>query len=188
MKKYPLMWGWGTAIALLLSSCDATPWLSRLPKLPPVVFPSLPSSQPYPVAPTQSVSTAQMEATTRQQINQIRQKHGLTPLQNNEKLAQVARNYSKRMAQQKFFSHTSPSGDTMTQRIQAAGIFYFMIGENLFMGTYLPQPVQFAVDGWMQSPGHRANILRPEYRETGIGVWRQGDTYYFTQLFLRGLR
>jgi len=41
------------------------------------------------------------------------------------------------------------------------------------------------VQGWMDSPGHRENILRPEYRETGIGVWRTGNTYYFTQLFMR---
>lgn len=53
------------------------------------------------------------------------------------------------------------------------------------MGTNLPQPVGDAVQGWMESQGHRENILRPEFRETGIGVWRTGNTYYFTQLFMQ---
>jgi uncharacterized protein YkwD len=128
-----------------------------------------------------------MEAQVRQRINAIRQKQGLSQLRNNEKLAQVARNYSQQMAEKKFFSHTSPEGSTMVQRVQSARIFYLMVGENLFMCTNVPQPVPSAVQGWMDSPGHRANILRPEYRETGIGVWRKGNSYYVTQLFLRSL-
>jgi uncharacterized protein YkwD len=128
-----------------------------------------------------------MEAQVRQRINAIRQKQGLSQLRNNEKLAQVARNYSQQMAEKKFFSHTSPEGSTMVQRVQSAKIFYLMVGENLFMCTNVPQPVPSAVQGWMDSPGHRANILRPEYRETGIGVWRKGNSYYVTQLFLRSL-
>lgn len=128
-----------------------------------------------------------MEAQVRQQINVIRQQQGLTPLRNNEKLAEVARRYSRRMAEQKFFAHTSPQGDTMVDRVRAARIFYFLLGENLFTSTNIPQPVPAAIDGWMNSPGHRENILRPEFRETGIGVWRQGNTYYVTQLFLRSI-
>jgi uncharacterized protein YkwD len=126
-----------------------------------------------------------MEEEVRQQINQIRRQRGLSQLQRHDRLAQVARNYSQRMAAENFFSHTSPSGDSMVERVQSAGIFYFVIGENLFKGTNLPQPVPVAVEGWMDSPGHRENILRSEYRETGIGIWRRGNTYYVTQLFLR---
>lgn len=128
-----------------------------------------------------------MEQQVWKQINTIRQKEGLSPLKPNPKLALVARNYSRRMADQNFFAHKSPSGDTVAQRVQSAGIFYWIVGENLFKGTHIPRPATIAVEGWMNSPGHRANILRPEYRETGIGVWKQGDTYYFTQLFLRAL-
>ncbi len=135
----------------------------------------------------QSTATTQMEAQVLQQINAIRAKQGLGQLRSNEKLTQVARNYSRRMAEQNFFSHTSPAGDTMVQRVRSAGIFYVTIGENLFTCTNIPQPVPASVKGWMNSPGHRKNILRPEYQETGIGVWRRGDTYYFTQLFLRSL-
>jgi uncharacterized protein YkwD len=91
------------------------------------------------------------------------------------------------MAEQNFFSHTAPEGDTMVDRVRSARIFYFAVGENLFKGTNLRQPAVDAVEGWMNSPGHRENILRAEYREMGIGVWRKGNTYYFTQLLMRSL-
>ena len=170
-------------VALIVSGCDSVS--EFLPSLPQVTI--LSRSQPTPLPKVQAPATAQMEAQVRQRINAIRQKQGLSQLRNNEKLAQVARNYSQQMAEKKFFSHTSPEGSTMVQRVQSARIFYLMVGENLFMCTNVPQPVPSAVQGWMDSPGHRANILRPEYRETGIGVWRKGNSYYVTQLFLRSL-
>lgn len=171
----------GLATALILSGCNS---LSKeLSNLPIFDVRSLQRSLPQ-LAP-QSTSTTRMETQVRQQVNAIRQKNGLGSLKNNEQLAQVARQYSQKMANQKFFSHTSPQGDTMVQRVRSAGIFYWMLGENLFMGTNLPQPVGDAVQGWMDSPGHRENILRPEFRETGIGVWHNGNTYYFTQLFMQ---
>lgn len=170
-------------IALTLSGCDSVS--EFLPHLPQIDTRS--SQQQNSRAIAQSPATAQMEAQVRQRINEIRQQHGLRQLRNNEKLAAVARNYSRQMAEQNFFSHTSPAGDTMVQRVHSAGIFYFMLGENLFKCTNFPQPVPSAVQGWMESPGHRENILRPEYLDTGIGVWRKGNTYYFTQLFMRSL-
>lgn len=170
-------------VTLVLPGCDT---VSELP-LPQWQINTRSNSQPTPRPTVQSPTTAQMEAQVRQQINEIRQKQGLSQLRNNEKLAQVARNYSQQMAQKKFFSHTSPEGSTMVQRVKSAGIFYLMLGENLFMCTNVPQPVPSAVEGWMESPGHRENILRPEYRETGIGVWRKGNSYYMTQLFMRSI-
>ena len=169
-------------VVLLLSGCSVSQVLPSLPQLEPLF-----SQRQAPRIATQSVSIAQMEAQVQQRINAIRQQHGLTPLRTNEKLARVARSYSKRMAEQRFFSHTSPSGDTMVDRVRSAGVFYFMVGENLFMCTNIAQPVPASIEGWMNSPGHRANILRSEYRETGIGIWRQGSTYYFTQLFMRSV-
>lgn len=176
----------GLAIALPLIGCGA------VPQLPPILSqtqlrPSTTTTTTTPSA-AQSSATAQMEAQTRDRINAIRQQQRLQPLRQNDKLAQVARNYSRRMAEQNFFAHTSPQGDTTVDRVRSAGIFYFEIGENLFMCTNFPQPVPAAVTGWMNSPGHRENILRPEYRETGVGVWRRGNTYYFTQLFLRAVQ
>lgn len=186
----------GVVLALLAASCDTLPpeWKERLPdvQLPEVQLPEiqLPEIKPSadsasPSSPVQSPQTAEMEEQIRQRINEIRQKEGLTELQPNPKLAEVARRYSQQMAEQDFFSHTSPAGDTPAQRVQAAGITYIVVGENLFTSTNIPQPVNAAVKGWMDSPGHRENILRSQYRETGIGVWRDGETYYVTQLFLR---
>jgi uncharacterized protein YkwD len=175
--------GGAAAIAgLLLGSCAIVPFDFPVPMLlHPLVQQKLPRLS------SQSTSTAQMERQVQQQINTIRQQHGLTQLRYNEKLAQVARKYSQQMAVENFFSHTSPTGDTMVQRVHTAGIVYLMLGENLFKGTNLSQPSAIAVQGWMGSPGHRRNILESEYRETGIGVWRRGNTYYFTQLFMRSV-
>lgn len=181
----PLKWAsrilW-IGIALTITSCEPlVRWVERLPDLP------LPTTEspPVPPAPAQSPETAEIETQIQQRINAIRLEQGLTDLQQNERLAEVARRYSQRMAEQNFFSHTSPDGDTPAQRVQSAGIRYWLVGENLFRSTNIPQPVDAAVEGWMESPGHRENILRSEYRETGIGVWRQGSDYYITQLFLR---
>jgi uncharacterized protein YkwD len=136
---------------------------------------------------TQSTATAGMEREVQRQINTIRQQQGLRTLRDNPRLAAVARDYSRRMAAQNFFAHVSPQGDTLSDRVKAAKIFYLVVGENLFTSTNIPQPTNAAVEGWMQSPGHRENILRSEFRETGVGVWRRGNTYYFTQLFMRSL-
>lgn len=177
-----------TLSILLLTGCAT---LEQLPtKLPTGLLPTGGVAAPAPATTTtvaQSESTGQMEAQVFAQINTIRQQQGLSELRQNEKLAQVARDYSRRMAEGDFFAHTSPQGDTMVERVHAAGIFYFVLGENLFTSTNIPQPANASVTGWMNSPGHRENILRREYRETGIGVWQRGNTYYFTQLFLRSL-
>lgn len=178
-----MKWLVGVALALALSGCDAvTPLLPHLEQ----IHTRFRQQQNFHLA-AQSPATTQMAEQVRQQINKIRQAQGLSQLRHNEKLAAVARSYSQKMAEQNFFAHTSPDGDTMVQRIERAGIFYFLVGENLFMCTNVPQPVPASLKGWMSSPGHRKNILHPEYRETGIGVWRKGNTYYFTQLFMRSL-
>ncbi|MBD2459487.1 CAP domain-containing protein [Oscillatoria sp. FACHB-1407] len=183
-RKKPLQQAIAGAITIfLLSGCDVI--RNMPPILPTFPLPSSPSPSSADAA--QSAAAAQMESDVLQQINAIRQQNGLSPLKDNPKLAQVARRYSQRMAEQNFFSHTAPEGDTMVDRVRSARIFYFALGENLFKGTNLPDPATDAVEGWMNSPGHRRNILQPEYREMGIGVWRQGNTYYFTQLLMRSL-
>lgn len=176
-KKMWLMWG---AFALLSTGCEQI--IESLPPLPVV---ELPSNQPQkPQIPTDA-TTAQIEAAVRQGINQVRQKNGLQPLKNNVQLTQVARNYSRQMAEKKFFSHTGADGSTLADRVRAGGISYWVVGENLYTSTNIPRPVPSAIEGWMNSPGHRENILRSVYAETGVGVWRVGNTYYITQLFLR---
>jgi uncharacterized protein YkwD len=127
-----------------------------------------------------------MEERVRQRINQRRSEHGLGPLQSSSELARLAREHSRRMAEEKFFAHVDPAGRSLIDRLQQAGIDYWAAAENIFSSTNVSDPVEFALRGWMESPGHRANILRPEFKQTGVGIWREGDTFYFTQVFLRG--
>lgn len=177
----PILWVMGTAIALLTTSCESA--AQYLPPLPRIETSSNEAKLPQQNA--QSASNAKIEAAIRQGINQVRQENKLQPLQNNEKLAQVARNYSRQMAEQNFFSHTGADGSTLEKRVRAGGIYYWVVGENLFKSKNISQPVSPAIDGWMKSPGHRENILRPFFSETGVGVWKVGNSYYITQLFLR---
>jgi uncharacterized protein YkwD len=170
------------AIALCLTGCEQA--LKYLPPLPNIEIPS--NQSPQLPQSAQTPQNAQIEAQIRQQINQVRHKNGLQPLQNNEKLAQVARKYSRQMIEENFFSHTGIDGSTLSQRVRAGKISYWMIGENLFRSKNISQPVSPAVEGWLASSGHRENILRPVFTETGVGVWRKGHTYVITQLFLRG--
>ncbi len=177
----PILWVMGAAIALLTTSCESA--VQYFPPLPRIETSSNETRSPQQNA--QSANNAKIEAAIRQGINQVRQENKLKPLQNNEKLAQVARNYSRQMAEQNFFSHTGADGSTLEKRVRAGGIYYWVVGENLFKSKNISKPVSPAIDGWMKSPGHRENILRPFFSETGVGVWRVGNSYYITQLFLR---
>jgi uncharacterized protein YkwD len=132
-------------------------------------------------------AVSRMEQQVLERINALRTREGLQPLQADERAMRAAREYSQLMANRNFFSHTGPSGETLTRRLAAAGLSYSRAGENIAKNWNLRQPVSAAVEGWMKSPGHRANILRPEFTHTGVGVWRDGKTYYYTQVFLRPL-
>jgi uncharacterized protein YkwD len=138
-----------------------------------------------PKSAAQSQSLAQMEEAIRQRINQQRQKQGLQPLKANDTLRKIARNYSRRMRQEKFFSHYDAKGKSVSDRVLAAGIRYSAVGENLFKSYNLPNVIEGSVRGWMNSKGHRENILRRQYTETGVGIWKDGSTYHITQIFLK---
>jgi uncharacterized protein YkwD len=90
------------------------------------------------------------------------------------------------MAEQDFFSHNDPEGRTVKERIEEADIKWRMIGENLAYSNGHVNPVAASLHGWMESPGHRANILEPNFNLTAIGVWIKPDgTVYFTEIFLK---
>jgi len=111
-------------------------------------------------------------------VNGERSRVGLKPLAADERLRQVARAHSLEMFQQDYFSHTSPTAGSPFDRMNAAGIGFVVAGENL---AYAPN-VEVAHQGLMNSPGHRANILRPEFGRVGIGVIRsQAQGEMFTQ-------
>ena len=106
------------------------------------------------------------------------------PLTMNANLQLAARLHSQDMATQNYFSHTSLDGRTFDQRIRNAGYTgSFPLGENLAGGQSSPQSL---VDGWMNSPGHCANIMNGAFRSTGVGyAFSASSTYrhYWTQTF-----
>jgi uncharacterized protein YkwD len=119
-------------------------------------------------------------------VNRVRRKNGLQRLVLLEELLPVAREYSRRMAEQNFFSHNDPEGRSVRERVDEAEIKWRMVGENLAYSNGYVNPVAASLHGWMGSPGHRANILEPNFSLTAIGVWIKGDgTVYFTEIFLR---
>ena len=99
-------------------------------------------------------------------VNQERARAGLGRLEMDPQLTQVARAHSREMFELGYFAHNSPVSGTPFDRMREADIRFVVAGENL---AYAPN-VQIAHEGLMNSPGHRANILRPEFRRVGIGV------------------
>ncbi|KST65346.1 hypothetical protein BC008_21940 [Mastigocoleus testarum BC008] len=119
--------------------------------------------------------------------NQERTKFALEPLVLGTELSQISQNHSLDMAINDFFSHKSPDGSSAVERAEAQGYLYPYIGENIAAGYSTPEAV---VAAWMNSPGHRRNILNPYYEEIGIGYYYlENDTGnvnyrdYWTQNF-----
>ena len=112
-------------------------------------------------------------------VNEIRQQNGLRPLAANWELSRVARYKSQDMRDNGYFSHNSPTYGTPFQMLSAFGLSYRTAGENIAKGYASPQAV---VNGWMNSSGHRANILNASYTQIGVGYVAQGN--YWTQMFI----
>jgi uncharacterized protein YkwD len=106
--------------------------------------------------------------------NQVRARNGLPLLKGNTKLRRAAEGHSAEMVQKRYFDHTSPAGSTMVDRILAARYVRanqgWSLGENLEWGTGSLATPRGAMESWMGSPGHRANILQRSFREMGVGV------------------
>ncbi len=113
-------------------------------------------------------------------VNEQRVKNGLKELQADWELSRVARFKSQDMKDNKYFSHTSPVYGTPFEMIKNFGISYKSAGENIARGQATPQAV---VNAWMNSSGHRANILNSTYTKIGVGYVPEGK--YWTQMFIR---
>ena len=107
-------------------------------------------------------------------LNAERAAAGLKPLRLNKRLSKAARRHAHAMARRKFFSHTSPNGASFVDRIRRTGYLrrtrYWTVGENLAWAMRRQAAPRGITDMWMNSPGHRANILSPSFREVGIGI------------------
>jgi uncharacterized protein YkwD len=113
-------------------------------------------------------------------VNREREANGLQPLVLDETLRQVARGHSVTMFQQGYFAHVDPDGTTPFDRMRQGGVSFRAAGENLALAP----TVDVAHDGLMNSPGHRANILSPNFHRVGIGVADGGmHGKMFTQNF-----
>lgn len=112
-------------------------------------------------------------------VNEVRAENGLEPLKLNWELSRVARYKSQDMKDKNYFSHTSPTFGSPFQMIRNFGLSYRTAGENIARGYATPKAV---MEGWMNSPSHRANILKASYRQIGVGYVAQGN--YWTQHFI----
>jgi uncharacterized protein YkwD len=106
------------------------------------------------------------------EINRERTSRGLAAVDSHRRLGTMASRYARAMVRQQFFSHVSPAGASMADRIRAAGYArgYWSAGEALAWGTESRSTPRAVVSMWMQSPPHRAVLLGPAYRDVGIGV------------------
>lgn len=112
-------------------------------------------------------------------VNEIRVQNGLKPLATNWELSRVARYKSQDMVDNRYFSHTSPVYGSPFQMIRNFGLSFRRAGENIAYGQRTPQAV---VNAWMNSSGHRANILNASYTQIGVGYVAKG--HYWTQMFI----
>ena len=107
-------------------------------------------------------------------LNQQRASRGLRKLRANAKLRRAAQRYSENMNANNFFAHVSPTGTTPVERVKAAGYLTgarsWAVGENIAWGEQRLSTPGEIMQSWMESPGHKANILNRRFRHVGIGV------------------
>lgn len=122
-----------------------------------------------------------MEKQILDQANALRARHLVAPLPADVKVQEVARAHSKDMAIRNFFSHNNPDGLSSFERMDRAGISYSSAGENIAAGQFNAIDVH---DAWVNSSGHRKNILSPLFKQLGTGVYFGGEYgVYYTQNF-----
>ncbi|MBT2695664.1 CAP domain-containing protein [Bacillus sp. ISL-55] len=144
----------------------------------PVQEPAKAPAQEPAAAPVSSAVSA-YEQKVVELTNQERAKNGLKPLALDTELSKVAREKSRDMQSKGYFSHTSPTYGSPFDMMKKFGISYRSAGENIAMGQRTPEEV---VKAWMNSSGHRANILNSSYTHIGVGHVATGN--YWTQMFI----
>lgn len=164
--------------ALPALDVEAAPMLQNTPDV-------VEDSEPPPLNPRQAAQQdpAQLVAQVVTLVNAERAKQGAGPLQANDNLMRSAQDYSVILGQGTCFEHTCAPVPELRNRVTNAGYGGFSrIGENIAAGD---QTAEAVVASWMTSPGHRANILNPEFKEIGVGVTRSQGEFgiYWVQVF-----
>ncbi|MFJ3436851.1 sigma-70 family RNA polymerase sigma factor [Streptomyces cyaneofuscatus] len=147
---------------------------------PPAPSTAAPAPKPPPPPAPAPAPPASEGGQVLQIVNTERAKEGCGPVTSNDLLATAAQRHSADMASRDYFSHTSPDGTDPGDRITAAGYRWSTYGENIAKGQRTPADV---MRSWMDSPGHRANILNCSFKEMGIGKVDSGGGPVWTQKF-----
>jgi uncharacterized YkwD family protein len=152
------------------------------PAVRPQVQQNSPAKEAAVVSPNTAVSAnLSYEQKVVQLVNVERQKAGLQPLKLDSEISNVARAKSKDMANNNYFAHQSPTYGSAGDMLTKFGIRWSAWGENIASGQRTPESV---VTAWMNSEGHRANIMSPNFSRIGVGyVTNSGGTPYWTQVF-----
>jgi uncharacterized protein YkwD len=156
---------------------ESKPVARLITSLSPVTAHNVPSA---PVEPND------IEKRAFEQTNLRRLQNGLPPFVWDSDVCRMARIHSESMSRQSYFAHVTPEGLGLRDRARAAGILrYAVLGENIAYNQGYEDPGAFAVEKWMQSSKHRANILSPEFRAMAIGSFVAPDgSIYLTQTFI----
>lgn len=152
------------AVAQRQPALQATP---RPPAIQPVQ-----ASLPLADQPARRLTDAEITGGFAPMLNAARASEGLGPVVANRRLAQAAAAHARDMEARDFFDHVAPDGGTLTDRVNAAGYKYCVVAENIARGQRSLREVH---EGWMNSPGHRANNLLPDITEFGIVL--EDDTW-----------
>jgi len=207
-RRYPYSHGHISldTVRLVTPATTAPPTvIATPPRVTPLATAATPiTSLPTPTQPAGGIPQDVEQAVLRL-TNDERIRNGLAPLAWDEHLAEVARDHSTDMAVHQFFSHTNLQGEGPTERADrhgypvrkdlGGGWYSEGIGENLnmmptgnvvgigYVANDAESIARAQVDAWMESPGHRSNILNSEYSRIGVGVAYDGLYYYSTQNF-----
>ncbi|MCX4529716.1 MULTISPECIES: sigma-70 family RNA polymerase sigma factor [unclassified Streptomyces] len=151
------------------STASPTPSQSRTKSTPPK--PSAPAPAPAPAGVAGQVIAL---------VNKERAAAGCGPLKEDPKLRAAAQGHSDDMAARDFFDHTNPDGADPGKRTTAAGYKWSTYGENIARGQ---QTADSVMNSWMNSPGHRANILNCSFKDIGVGIHQGAGGPWWTQNF-----
>ena len=180
------------AAGVVAASDPATPVVAPVPPPTPPVSPGLTASGPTSASPTSASpvppgtsprlgARPDPAAQVLALVNQERARAGCPAVTPDTRLAAAAQAHSADMAQRRYFDHTAPDGTDPGQRITAAGYAWSAYGENIAAGY--PDAVS-VMRGWMNSPGHRENILNCRFGNLGVGLYLTPDHGgYWTQDF-----
>jgi uncharacterized protein YkwD len=138
-------------------------------------------------APSATFEPNAIERRAFEQTNLVRVQNGLPPFVWDGDICRMARTHSESMSREGYFAHVTPAGLRLRDRARVAGILqYEVLGENIAYNQGYEDPGSFAVEKWMESPKHRANILSPAFRAMAIGSFVAPDgSVYLTQTFIR---